>query len=93
MAVWGHHLFASGQEVNDYFSLTSILLSVPAGIEYFGFLGTLLGGKLRYTTSMLFALAFIPQFRQRDPLRRRRAAGLARAWPSGSGSPSWRRSR
>ena len=62
MAVWGHHLFATGQQVNDYFSLTSILLSVPAGIEYFGFLGTLLGGKLRYTTSMLFALAFIPQF-------------------------------
>jgi cytochrome c oxidase subunit 1 len=62
MAVWGHHLFASGQEVNDYFSLTSILLSIPAGIEYFGFLGTLLGGRLRYPTSMLFALAFIPQF-------------------------------
>ena len=62
MAVWGHHLFASGQEVNDYFSLTSIMLTIPAGVEYFGFLGTLFGGRLRYTTSMLFALAFIPQF-------------------------------
>jgi cytochrome c oxidase subunit 1 len=62
MSVWGHHLFASGQEVNDYFSLTSIMLTIPAGIEYFGFLGTLWGGRLRYTTSMLFALAFIPQF-------------------------------
>jgi cytochrome c oxidase subunit 1 len=62
MAVWGHHLFASGQEVNDYFSLTSIMLSIPAGVEYFGFLGTLFGGRPRYTTSMLFALAFIPQF-------------------------------
>lgn len=62
MAVWGHHLFASGQVVNDYFSLTSIMLTIPAGVEYFGFLGTLFGGKLRYTTSMLFALAFIPQF-------------------------------
>jgi cytochrome c oxidase subunit 1 len=62
MAVWGHHLFNSGQEVNDYFSVTSIFLSVPAGIEYFGFLGTLWGGRLRYTTSMLFAMAFIPQF-------------------------------
>ncbi len=62
MAVWGHHLFTSGQEVNDYFSLTSIMLSIPAGVEYFGFLGTLFGGRLRYTTSMLFALAFIPQF-------------------------------
>jgi cytochrome c oxidase subunit 1 len=62
MAVWGHHLYASGQNVNDYFSLTSLMLSVPAGIEYFGFLGTLWGGRLRYTTSMLFALTFIPQF-------------------------------
>jgi cytochrome c oxidase subunit 1 len=62
MAVWGHHLFASGQETNDYFSATSIFLAIPAGVEYFGFLGTIVGGKLRYTTSMLFALAFIPQF-------------------------------
>jgi cytochrome c oxidase subunit I len=62
MAVWGHHMFISGQEVNDYFSLTSILLTIPAGMEYFGFAGTLFGGRLRYTTAMLFALAFIPQF-------------------------------
>lgn len=62
MAVWGHHMFISGQEVNDYFSVTSMLLSIPAGMEYFGLLGTLIGGKLRYNTAMLFALAFIPQF-------------------------------
>jgi len=62
MAVWGHHLFISGQQVNDYFSLTSILLTIPAGMEYFGLLGTIAGGRLRYPTAMLFALAFIPQF-------------------------------
>jgi len=62
MAVWGHHLFVSGQSANDYYSLTSIALSVPAGIEYFGFLSTVLTGRLEYTTAMLFALAFIPQF-------------------------------
>jgi cytochrome c oxidase subunit I len=62
MAVWGHHLFASGQSVNDYFSLTSILLSIPAGIEYFGFAGTIIGARMRYPPAMLFALAFIPQF-------------------------------
>ncbi|HZU80965.1 MAG TPA: cbb3-type cytochrome c oxidase subunit I [Acidimicrobiales bacterium] len=62
MAVWGHHMFTTGQEVDDYYSLTSILLSVPAGIEYFGFLSTLSGGRLVYPTAMLFALAFIPQF-------------------------------
>jgi cytochrome c oxidase subunit 1 len=62
MSVWGHHMFTTGQVANDYYSLTSIALSVPAGIEYFGFLSTLVGGRLRYSTAMLFALAFIPQF-------------------------------
>ncbi|MGE5289834.1 MAG: cytochrome c oxidase subunit I [Micromonosporaceae bacterium] len=62
MAVWGHHMFTTGQAVNDYYSLTSILLSVPAGVEYLGFVGTIIGGRLRYSTPMLFALAFLPQF-------------------------------
>lgn len=62
MSVWGHHLFASGQVDNDYYSTTSLLLSIPAGLEYFGFLATLIGGRLVYPTPMLFALAFIPQF-------------------------------
>ncbi|HEY9242602.1 MAG TPA: cbb3-type cytochrome c oxidase subunit I [Streptosporangiaceae bacterium] len=62
MAVWGHHMFTSGQVTNDYYSLTSNFLALPAGVEYFGFLGTLIGGRLRYSTPMLFALAFIPQF-------------------------------
>jgi cytochrome c oxidase subunit 1 len=62
MSVWGHHMFATGQATNDYYSLTSIALLVPAGVEYFGMVGTVLGGRLRFPTPMLFALAFIPQF-------------------------------
>lgn len=62
MAVWGHHMFTSGQVVNDYYSVTSNFLAIPAGVEYFGLLATLVGARLRYTTPMLFALAFIPQF-------------------------------
>ncbi|MBO0728029.1 MAG: cbb3-type cytochrome c oxidase subunit I [Acidimicrobiaceae bacterium] len=62
MSVWGHHLFTTGQAANDYYSLTSISLSIPAGVEYFGFLATILGGCIIYRTPMLFALAFIPQF-------------------------------
>ncbi|GAA2864033.1 cytochrome c oxidase subunit I [Pseudonocardia halophobica] len=62
MSVWGHHMFSTGQAENDYYSLTSILLLVPAGLEYFGFLATLLGGRLSFPTPMLFAVAFVPQF-------------------------------
>jgi cytochrome c oxidase subunit 1 len=62
MAVWGHHMFTTGQVSDDYYSLTSIALSIPAGLEYFGLIGTLLGGRLVYRTPMLFGLAFLPQF-------------------------------
>ncbi|MEV8066553.1 cbb3-type cytochrome c oxidase subunit I [Streptomyces sp. NPDC085995] len=62
MSVWGHHMFTTGQAANDYYSLTSIALLVPAGVEYFGMVGTILGGRIRFRTPMLFALAFIPQF-------------------------------
>ena len=62
MTVWGHHMFTLGQTTNKYFSLTSTALIVPAGIEYFDFLGTLWKGALRFTTAFLFALAFLVQF-------------------------------
>jgi len=62
MSVWGHHMFTTGQADDSYYQLTSTLLAVPAGIEYFGMIATLIGGKLRYPTAMLFALGFIPLF-------------------------------
>ncbi len=62
MTVYGHHLFTTGQVTNPYFSFTSTLLIAPAGMEYFGFFATLIGGKIRFTTAMLFALTFLPQF-------------------------------
>lgn len=62
MSVWGHHLFTTGQAANDYYSLTSIALLVPAGVEYFSMLATVIGARLRFDVPMLFALAFIPQF-------------------------------
>jgi cytochrome c oxidase subunit 1 len=62
MSVWGHHMFTTGQSADDYYSLTSIALLLPAGVEYFGMLGTILGGRLVFRTPMLFALAFLPQF-------------------------------
>jgi cytochrome c oxidase subunit 1 len=62
MSVWGHHMFTTGQADDSYYQLTSTLLTVPAGVEYFGMIATLIGGKLRYPTAMLFALGFIPLF-------------------------------
>ncbi len=62
MAVWGHHMFTTGGVTNQYFVFTSTLLAVPAGIEYFDMMGTLIGGSLVLRTSMLFGLAFFLQF-------------------------------
>jgi cytochrome c oxidase subunit I len=62
MSVWAHHMFTIGQVTNKYFSLTSTMLIVPAGIEYLDLLGTLWRGKLRFSVAFLFALGFIVQF-------------------------------
>jgi cytochrome c oxidase subunit 1 len=62
MAVWGHHMFATGQVLNKYFSLTSTLLLVPAGIEYFDMIGTMIGGRISVRTPLLFSTGFLVLF-------------------------------
>jgi cytochrome c oxidase subunit 1 len=62
MAVWGHHMFVTGAVKNQYYSLTSTMLAIPAGIEYFDLVGTMYGGSIRFRAPMLFALGFILQF-------------------------------
>jgi cytochrome c oxidase subunit 1 len=62
MAVWSHHMYVTGGVTNQYFAFTSTLLLVPAGIEYFDVIGTLIGGSIVLRTSMLFALTFFLQF-------------------------------
>ena len=65
MAVWAHHMFATGQlstSLNDYFAFSSHALAVPAGIEYFELIATMIGGAILLRTPMLFALGFMVQF-------------------------------
>jgi cytochrome c oxidase subunit 1 len=62
MSVWAHHMFTTDQVTNRYFSLTSTLLLIPGGIEYFDMLATMWRGSIRLATPMLFALAFVVQF-------------------------------
>jgi cytochrome c oxidase subunit I len=62
MSVWGHHMFTTGAVQNKYFSLTSTLLVVPAGIEYFAFIATMWGGRIRLRAPMLFAIGFVLLF-------------------------------
>jgi cytochrome c oxidase subunit 1 len=62
MSVWAHHMFTTGGVTNQYFAFTSTALIVPAGVEYFDLVGTLIGGSLVMRCSMLFGLTFFIQF-------------------------------
>jgi cytochrome c oxidase subunit 1 len=62
MSVWAHHMFTTGQVKNEYFSLTSTLLLVPAGVEYFDLVATMIGGSILLRTPMLFAVGFVLLF-------------------------------
>ncbi len=62
MSVWAHHMFTTGQVTNKYFALTSAALVVPAGVEYFDLIGTMVGGRIRLSAAMLFAIGFLLLF-------------------------------
>jgi cytochrome c oxidase subunit I len=63
-AVWGHHMFISG--MNPYsalaFSVLTLVIGVPSAIKTFNWLGTLWGGKIHFTSAMLFAIGFVSLF-------------------------------
>jgi cytochrome c oxidase subunit 1 len=62
--VWGHHMFISG--LSPYsaiaFSMLTLTIGVPSAVKTFNWLGTLWGGKIRFTTAMLYALGFVSLF-------------------------------
>jgi cytochrome c oxidase subunit 1 len=64
LGVWAHHMYAVGMTsmANTFFAASTMLVGVPTGIKIFNWTATMWGGKLRMTTSMLFACAFLFQF-------------------------------
>jgi cytochrome c oxidase subunit 1 len=62
MAVWAHHMFTTGAVDNPFFSAMSFLIAVPTGVKFFNWIGTMWGGRIRFTTPMLFAIAFLLNF-------------------------------
>lgn len=61
---WGHHMWAAGMGfwTDILFVVATMLIAVPTGVKIFNWLATLWGGAIRYTTALLFALAFLVQF-------------------------------
>jgi cytochrome c oxidase subunit I len=62
--VWGHHMFISGMSPYSAmtFSILTLSIGVPSAVKTFNWLGTLWGGRIRFTTSMLFAIGFVSLF-------------------------------
>lgn len=61
---WLHHFFTMGNTapVNAFFSISTMLIAIPTGVKIFNWLFTLNKGRIHFTTPMLWALAFIPNF-------------------------------
>ncbi len=64
IGVWAHHMFAVGLgHAWDYaFGASSLLIAVPTGVKIFNWIATMWGGAIRFTTSMMFAIAFLFTF-------------------------------
>jgi cytochrome c oxidase subunit 1 len=64
MSVWAHHMFTIGMSAgaNTFFVLSTMAIAVPTGIKIFNWLATMWGGKIRYSTPMLFCVGFLFQF-------------------------------
>jgi cytochrome c oxidase subunit 1 len=62
--VWAHHMFASGLGPISVavFSVSTMAIAVPTGVKIINWTLTMWGGKLWFSTAMLFAIGLIVQF-------------------------------
>ncbi|TNC14578.1 cytochrome o ubiquinol oxidase subunit I [Methylobacterium terricola] len=62
--VWLHHFFTMGPggDVNGVFGITSMVIAVPTGVKIFDWMFTMYGGRVRFTTPMLWSVAFLVTF-------------------------------
>jgi cytochrome c oxidase subunit 1 len=62
--VWAHHMFLTGMgtTISAFFQTTTMIISIPSVIILSSLFISLWGGAIRFTTPMLFALAFLPMF-------------------------------
>jgi cytochrome c oxidase subunit 1 len=62
--VWAHHMFLTGMgtTISAFFQATTMIISIPSVVILSSLILSLHGGSIRFTTPMLFALAFLPMF-------------------------------
>jgi cytochrome o ubiquinol oxidase subunit 1 len=62
--VWLHHFFTmgAGADVNAIFGIASMIIAIPTGVKIYNWLFTMYGGRVRFTTPMLWSLGFMVTF-------------------------------
>jgi cytochrome o ubiquinol oxidase subunit I len=62
--VWLHHFFTmgAGADVNAIFGIASMIIAVPTGVKIYNWLFTMYGGRIRFTTPMLWSMGFMVTF-------------------------------
>ncbi|QLY30855.1 cytochrome c oxidase subunit I [Nocardia huaxiensis] len=62
MAVWAHHMYATGAVLLPFFSIMTFLIAVPTGVKFFNWIGTMWRGQLTFETPMLWSIGFLITF-------------------------------
>jgi cytochrome o ubiquinol oxidase subunit I len=62
--VWLHHFFTmgAGADVNAIFGIASMIIAVPTGVKIFNWLFTMYGGRIVYSSPMLWSIGFMVTF-------------------------------
>ena len=62
--VWAHHMFAVGMGAiaDSVFAVTTMLIAIPTGVKIFNWIFTMVGGNLRFTVAMKFAISLVGLF-------------------------------
>jgi len=62
--VWLHHFFTmgSGANVNAFFGIATMVISIPTGVKIFNWLFTMYRGRVQMTTPVLWTLGFMITF-------------------------------
>jgi cytochrome o ubiquinol oxidase subunit 1 len=62
--VWLHHFFTmgAGGDVNAIFGIASSIIAVGTGVKIYNWIFTMYGGRIQFTTPMLWSVGFIVTF-------------------------------
>lgn len=62
--VWLHHFFTmgAGADVNAFFGIATMIISIPTGVKIFNWLATMYRGRITFELPMMWSIAFLITF-------------------------------